>query len=101
MEEPVLPDSLIPNGYKFKEWQCEGKKIDFSQPVMSDIRLDAVLEKITYETKSWTQGRDDSDYEEDSNEGNWILSGDKYQCWLNGKQCKNGAYTITWKGKKE
>lgn len=100
MEEPILPDSLIPNGYKFKEWQCEGKKIDFSQPVMSDIRLDAVLEKITYETKSWTQGRDDSDYEEDSNEGNWILSGDKYQCWLNGKQCKNGAYTITWKGKK-
>ena len=45
-------------------------------------------EKSPYETKSWTQGRDDSDYEEDSNEGNWIPVRDKYQCWLNGKQCK-------------
>ncbi|MBQ8193264.1 MAG: InlB B-repeat-containing protein [Bacilli bacterium] len=41
----------IKDGYKFKEWQLNGEKFDFSQKPSADITLTAVYEELTEEDK--------------------------------------------------
>ena len=48
--KPVDPKAE--DGYKFKEWQLDGKAYDFNTPVTKDLRLVAKMEKST--TKKYT-----------------------------------------------
>ena len=45
-------DPKAEDGYKFKEWQLDGKAYDFNTPVTKDLRLVAKMEKST--TKKYT-----------------------------------------------
>lgn len=47
--EPTTPTK---KGYKFIEWQLNGKKFDFKQEINSDIKLTAKWEKIENSTNS-------------------------------------------------
>lgn len=43
----------IKDGYKFKEWQLNGSKFDFTQKPTANITLEAVYEKLTDDDKKY------------------------------------------------
>ena len=45
-------------GYEFVEWQCNGKKFDFSTPVTSNLTLTAVWEIKTYQISVMQNGEE-------------------------------------------
>lgn len=94
VQMPENPISPKPGYYVFNGWTYGSELYDFTQPVISNIRLYASWKVIKADTDK------DSDSSYDKTVGVWNSYGENVKCWLNGKMCADGVYTITKNGKK-